>query len=88
MKQNGLQSKYRRKIKKKGLNIWTNAETRQDRSKSTNHKKIKTGAIKALVFFVAFLERGKRHLKIHFTNKEEDSGILPANNVVKTKKKG
>jgi len=22
------------------------------------------------------LERGKRHLKIHFTNKEEDRGIL------------
>ena len=51
---------------------------------------IKTGAVKVLVFFVAFVERGreKRHLKIHFTNKEEDSGILPANNVVKTKKKG
>jgi len=39
------------------------------KSKSTNHKNNKTGAVKALVFFVAFVERGrkKRHLKIHFT---------------------
>jgi len=39
--------------------------------------------------------RGKKYIKIHFTIKEEDSGILPkkgnfraANNTVKSKKKG
>ena len=29
-------SKYRRKIKKKGLNIWTNAETGQDKKRIMN----------------------------------------------------
>jgi len=36
MKQNGLQSKYRRKIKIKGLNIWTKAEKGQDKKRIMN----------------------------------------------------
>ena len=64
------------------------------KSKSTNQKKSKRENTKLSFFFVAFVERGrkKKYIKIHFTNKEEDSGILPkkgnfraANNAVKSK---
>ena len=37
------------------------------KSKSTNQKKSKRENTKLSFFFVAFVERGKRHLKIHFT---------------------
>ncbi len=49
------------------------------KSKSTNQKKSKRENTKLSFFFVAFVERGrkKKYIKIHFTNKEEDSGILP-----------
>ena len=44
-----------------------------------DHKNQNGSSQSSRFFFVAFLERGreKRHLKIHFTIKEEDSGILP-----------
>ena len=49
------------------------------KSKSTNQKKSKRENTKLSFFLLLFRKRGreKRHLKIHFTNKEEDSGILP-----------
>lgn len=43
-----------------------------------DHKN-QNGSSQSSRFFFAFVERGrgKKYLKIHFTNKEEDSGILP-----------